>query len=82
MINSSYNTFDREDEGVTPEFNDIYDVLTRGLIKDFPDHTKRLFAGNLTSFYSVLHKSAIRNWTLSTNTIVATRPHVYVLYFI
>ncbi|XP_073120620.1 uncharacterized protein [Henckelia pumila] len=62
VINAHYSTPD-VDEGNPPEINEVINVLTGGMVKQFSDHFS---AAKLTSFYSVLHKIAVRNWTPSS----------------
>ncbi|XP_073153432.1 uncharacterized protein [Henckelia pumila] len=78
VINSHYSTPD-VDEGNPPEINEVITVLTGGMVKKFSDHFS---AAKLTSFYSALHKIAVRNWTPSSNSTVITRPQAIILYAI
>lgn len=55
---------------------------SRLLMTQYPGNPNRLSAANLTSFYSVLHKTAVWNWTPSTNSIVVTRSLVLVIFTI
>lgn len=36
-------------------------VLTGGVVNAFPEHPKKLAAASLNSFYSILHKTAVKN---------------------
>ncbi|XP_073123727.1 uncharacterized protein [Henckelia pumila] len=78
VINSLYSTPD-VDEGNPPEINEVITVLTGGMVKQFYDHFS---AAKLTSFYYLLHKIAMRNWTPSSNSTVITRPQTVILYAI
>ncbi|XP_073121980.1 uncharacterized protein [Henckelia pumila] len=78
VINSIYSTPD-VDEGHHPDVNEVISVLTDGLVKKFFDHFS---AAKLTTFYYVLHKIAVRNWTSSSNSTVITRPQAFILYAI
>ncbi|XP_073017718.1 uncharacterized protein [Primulina eburnea] len=80
-INEFYNTPMEGEEDDIPDIDAITSVLTDGLITQFSTHPKQLAAATLKFFNSVLHKTAIRNWTPS-NTIVVTRPQAVTLFTI
>ncbi|XP_075491941.1 uncharacterized protein LOC142530064 [Primulina tabacum] len=69
-------------EGPPPDLDEVVSVLTGGLIGKFPAHLHKVSATKLTTLYSVLHKVATRNWTLSTNTTVVTKSQALTLFAI
>lgn len=83
VINSYYHTTDVAiTEGADANIYEATVIITGGTITKYPSMPQRLAAASLTSLHSVLHKTAIWNWTPSTNSTNVTRPYVYVLYAI
>lgn len=80
MINGIYNTLAKDEERQSHDIHEISVALIGGLIQVFPDHPERMPVANLTSFYFVLHKTSLRNLTLSTNTTAVTRPQAPILF--
>lgn len=69
-IDDFYNTTVENDEDPRPNIHTVTSILTGGMLNEFPDHTKKLFTANLTSFYFMLHKTHVQIWTPSTNSTV------------
>lgn len=82
IINGLYDTPDETEEDLAPDIHSITYVITGGRVTRFPDLPDRLLASSLTSFYSVLHKISVHNWTPSSNTTNVTRPQAHWLYII
>ncbi|XP_073019480.1 uncharacterized protein [Primulina eburnea] len=82
VINAFYHTPDVEEGEEIPDIHAVISVLTGGMTTVFPDHPKKMSAAKLTSFYSVLHKTSIWNWTPSTNSSTVTRTQALVLFAI
>lgn len=69
-------------EPVAMSIDEVTSIITGGLVTHFPTLPHRLAAASLTSLYSVLHKTAICNWTPSTNSTIVTRPQAMILFAI
>lgn len=82
VINKFFGTPEVDNHDENPDLDMATIALTGGLMAVFPEHPKKLVAAKLRSFYSILHKTAIRNWTLSTNSTVVTSNQLSVLYAI
>lgn len=80
LINNLYNCVDVETTEVN--IDTATSIITGGFFAHFPALPQRLADASLTSLFYVLHKTAIRNWTPSTNSTNVTRPHVLVLHAI
>lgn len=80
IINTFFGTPEVDENEAILDVHMVTSVLTGGLLSVFPDHPHKLAAAKLSSFYSVLHKIAIRNWTPSSNSTVVTSKQLYVLF--
>ncbi|XP_073120930.1 uncharacterized protein [Henckelia pumila] len=81
MINGFLHTLTCDDVAL-PSMDDMASVITGGQVTVFPSHPKKLQAAKLTSFNSVLHKTAVKTWTPSGNSTVVTKHQAPVLYAI
>lgn len=82
VINRFFGTPEGDDHNENLDLDTVTTALTGGLITAFPNHPKKLAAAKLSSFYSILHKIAIKNWTPSTNSTVVTSNQLSVLFAI
>lgn len=82
LINDHYHITVAVSKGEEPNINEATFIHTGGLITQFPALPHWLVVASLTSLYLVLHKTAIRNWTPSTNSTIVTRPQVLILHSI
>lgn len=82
VINKFFWTHEGDVHNENLDLDTAATALTGGLITVFPNHPKKLAAAKLSSFYSILHKTAIKNWTPSTNSTVVTSNQLSVLFAI
>ncbi|XP_073153522.1 uncharacterized protein [Henckelia pumila] len=70
------------DDDALPTMDEMTSVITGGHVTIYPAHPKKFPVAKLTSFYSVLHKTAVKTWTPSENSSVVTKHQALVLYAI